>query len=166
MAESESDSKITTDTPYLALTGELWDVYCKGFEENWPRYNGTALYNQEQSGCQQPQGIFAIVRFVFSQQYMYVSYNTVISHAHYDITNHWQINHLSNILFRLTTKGIPKHHIAGPLWGNPLVWGESNSGSRSISNSENGSMTRFFMITVQYLLREGQYYILWDKLPR
>ena len=32
------------DTPYLALTGELWGVYCEDFGETWPRYNGTALY--------------------------------------------------------------------------------------------------------------------------
>ena len=30
--------------PYLALTVELWDVFCEDFEENWPRYNGTAWY--------------------------------------------------------------------------------------------------------------------------
>ena len=29
VAESESDIRITTDTPYLALTGELWGVYCE-----------------------------------------------------------------------------------------------------------------------------------------
>ena len=44
MAGSESDIRITTGTPYLALTGELWGVYCEDFGENRPRYNGTALY--------------------------------------------------------------------------------------------------------------------------
>ena len=24
--------------------GKLWGVYCEGFEENWPRYKGTMLY--------------------------------------------------------------------------------------------------------------------------
>ena len=28
----------------LKLTGELWGVYHEDFEENWPSYNGTALY--------------------------------------------------------------------------------------------------------------------------
>ena len=42
VAESESDIRITTDTPHLALTGELWDVYCEDFGVNWWRYNGTA----------------------------------------------------------------------------------------------------------------------------
>ena len=31
-------------TPYLALTGELWTVFCEDSGENWLRYNGTALY--------------------------------------------------------------------------------------------------------------------------
>ena len=44
MAECELDFRIRTDTPYLALTGELWSVYCEDLGENWPRYNGTALY--------------------------------------------------------------------------------------------------------------------------
>ena len=34
MAESESDIRTTTDTPYLALTGELWSVYCEDGEKN------------------------------------------------------------------------------------------------------------------------------------
>ena len=43
-AERKSDFKHTPDTPYLALTGELWGVYCEDLGENWPRYNGTELY--------------------------------------------------------------------------------------------------------------------------
>ena len=43
-AERKSDIKLKTGTPYLALTGELWGVNYENFEENWPRYNGTALY--------------------------------------------------------------------------------------------------------------------------
>ena len=44
MAECESDIRITIETPYLTLTGELWGVYCDDFGENWPRYHGTTLY--------------------------------------------------------------------------------------------------------------------------
>ena len=44
VAERRMDFKLTTDTPYIAPTGELWGVYCKDIGENWPRYNGTALY--------------------------------------------------------------------------------------------------------------------------
>ena len=34
---------LTIDTPYLALTGELWGVYCEDFQEKIPRFNATAL---------------------------------------------------------------------------------------------------------------------------
>ena len=34
MAECESEYKLTTDTPYLTLGGELWGVYCDSFGEN------------------------------------------------------------------------------------------------------------------------------------
>ena len=44
VAESESDYSITSDTPYLAPTGELWGVYCGDFGENLLRHNSTALY--------------------------------------------------------------------------------------------------------------------------
>ena len=33
MSESESDIRITTDTPYLALTVELWGVYCEDLDK-------------------------------------------------------------------------------------------------------------------------------------
>ena len=42
-AEYRSDFKLTTDTPYLALMGELWGVCCKDIGENWLHYNSTAL---------------------------------------------------------------------------------------------------------------------------
>ena len=38
--ELKSDFKLITHTPYLALTGELWGVYCEDFRENWLRFNG------------------------------------------------------------------------------------------------------------------------------
>ena len=45
------DFKLTADTPYLALTGDIRDIYCQNFEENWPRYNGTALYLHTMPWC-------------------------------------------------------------------------------------------------------------------
>ena len=33
--EHKSDFKLTTDTLYLALTGEQWGAYYDNFEENW-----------------------------------------------------------------------------------------------------------------------------------
>ena len=44
VAECISNFNLTTDTPHLALTGELWGVYCEYFGENWLHYNSTALY--------------------------------------------------------------------------------------------------------------------------
>ena len=46
VTETEYKSQFlpTKYTPYLTLMGESWGVFCKDFEENWPRYNGTALY--------------------------------------------------------------------------------------------------------------------------
>ena len=44
VAESESDFKITTDTPYLTLTGELWGVCCEDLGENWQRYRHHETY--------------------------------------------------------------------------------------------------------------------------
>ena len=44
VAESESGIRITTDTPYVALTGKQWGVCREDFGGNWPRYNGTPLY--------------------------------------------------------------------------------------------------------------------------
>ena len=43
-AKHDTDFELTLDTPYLALTGKVWGVYREYFGENWPRYNGTALY--------------------------------------------------------------------------------------------------------------------------
>ena len=46
MTEAEYASVFisTKDTPYVAVTGELFGVFCGDLGENWPRYNGTALY--------------------------------------------------------------------------------------------------------------------------
>ena len=32
------------DTQLIALMGKLWRVFSDAFSENWPHYNGTALY--------------------------------------------------------------------------------------------------------------------------
>ena len=44
VGERKPDFKLTTNTLYIALTDELWVVYYANCEENWPRFNGTALY--------------------------------------------------------------------------------------------------------------------------
>ena len=42
-AEYESEVILTKGTPYVALVGELWGVFCEDLGKNGPRYNGTAL---------------------------------------------------------------------------------------------------------------------------
>ena len=34
MTEPKSNFRLTKNTPYLALTGELWGAYCEDFGEN------------------------------------------------------------------------------------------------------------------------------------
>ena len=36
--------ELTKDTPYLALSGELWCVFYEYFNRNWPCYKGFLLY--------------------------------------------------------------------------------------------------------------------------
>ena len=43
-AEHESEFKLTTDTPYLALMGKLWGVCYENLGENFLHHNGIALY--------------------------------------------------------------------------------------------------------------------------
>ena len=43
-AEYKWEFVLTKDTPYVALMGELWGVYCEDFGENGPQYNGITLY--------------------------------------------------------------------------------------------------------------------------
>ena len=48
MTEAKYASEVfAKDTPYLALTRDLWGVFCEDFGENWSRYNGTALYMED-----------------------------------------------------------------------------------------------------------------------
>ena len=46
LAEYQSKVAPTKDNPYFTLMiGELWFVFCEYFGENWPHYNGPALYD-------------------------------------------------------------------------------------------------------------------------
>ena len=42
--ELKSEFKLTKNIPYLALMGELLDVYCEDLGENLLRYSGTVPY--------------------------------------------------------------------------------------------------------------------------
>ena len=39
--------ELTKDTPYLALSGELWSVFYEYFNRNWSCYKGFLLYDQK-----------------------------------------------------------------------------------------------------------------------
>ena len=45
VAEHKSLTELAIDTPCIALTGELWGVYCWDLGENRRRYKSTALYH-------------------------------------------------------------------------------------------------------------------------
>ena len=49
-------------TPYPTLTGELYGVYHENFEENWPRYNGTALYHTsvDLTTCETQHNVYSL----------------------------------------------------------------------------------------------------------
>ena len=42
--------ELTKDTPYLALSGELWSVFYEYFNRNWSCYKGFPLYIHLRSG--------------------------------------------------------------------------------------------------------------------
>ena len=48
--------ELTKDTPYLALSGELWSVFYEYFNWNWPCYKGFLLYT--------PLGHFNILNII------------------------------------------------------------------------------------------------------
>ena len=41
--------ELTKDTPYLALSGELWSVFYEYFNRNWSCYKGFLLYYDDAS---------------------------------------------------------------------------------------------------------------------
>ena len=43
--------ELTKDTPYLALSGELWSVFYEYFNRNWPCYKGFLLYNDNEDNA-------------------------------------------------------------------------------------------------------------------
>ena len=55
--------ELTKDTPYLALSGELWSVFYEYFNRNWPCYKGFLLYvdpgyGRWKSELRDPKSIF------------------------------------------------------------------------------------------------------------
>ena len=44
--------ELTKDTPYLALSGELWSVFYEYLNRNWSCYKGFLLYVHEKPEMQ------------------------------------------------------------------------------------------------------------------
>ena len=42
--------ELTKDTPYLALSGELWSVFYEYFNKKWSCYKGFLLYHLQNVG--------------------------------------------------------------------------------------------------------------------
>ena len=51
--------ELTKDTPYLALSGELWNVFYEYFNRNWSCYKGFLLYVDFPSSLQGYSGNMA-----------------------------------------------------------------------------------------------------------
>ena len=73
--EFQSEFESTKDTPYLALMGKLWGVFCEDFRENWWPYNGTTLYLViiVVSGIIIP-AFLAVVRLIFTRDAEHIAY--------------------------------------------------------------------------------------------
>ena len=81
--------ELTKDTPYLALSGELWSVFCEYFNRIWPCYKGFLLYQ-----LAKPWGItptvypkkyahgFVVLCFVVVMQSFIMNSHEVFIHIH------------------------------------------------------------------------------------
>ena len=49
--------ELTKDTPYLALSGELWSVFYEYLNRNWSCYKGFLLYHAKYFGVMVSQHI-------------------------------------------------------------------------------------------------------------
>ena len=64
-AEFKTDFKLTTDTPYLALTGEPWGSIVRILEKidsYWLHFNGTTLYVKPGKVNAMPDGLIGLVK--------------------------------------------------------------------------------------------------------
>ena len=62
-----SGFELTKDTPYLALTGELWDVFCEYFDEKRSCYKGVLLYASSDISIKINSHIICVCMFPISQ---------------------------------------------------------------------------------------------------
>ena len=60
--------ELTKDTPYLALSGELWSVFYEYFNRNWACYKGFLLYMIDPVPVNYPKRISVKLRHTKAQQ--------------------------------------------------------------------------------------------------
>ena len=126
VAGHKSDFQLTTDTPYLALKGELWDGYCEAFGEIWQRFKSHCIWSlcekKTVSVLSAHGGLIALSFEVFiTVQYIYVTrsrdhknpnelynHNMVVFKTHRDLRKwptfcrrHFQKHFFLNIFFLL-----------------------------------------------------------------
>ena len=61
MAERKSNIRLTKDTPYLALMGELWGVFCEDFEKIDRVITGNATDSWNPSSCKTRTSLSCII---------------------------------------------------------------------------------------------------------
>ena len=105
-AANKPDFELTNDTPYLALMGELCGVYCEDLRENWPHYNGIALYIQMllmyNFRLVMHSGHFrewAILGFAFFVARVFHHPDRVLHHTGISTTSAKYIDHDANLLW-------------------------------------------------------------------
>ena len=56
--------ELTKDTPYLALSGELWSVFYEYFNRNWPCYKGFSTVPPEDCVDGNPESVDSLDKFI------------------------------------------------------------------------------------------------------
>ena len=116
--------ELTKDTPYLALSGELWSVFYEYFNKNWPCYKGFLLYmntvdNQLQHYLWGKDSSFFSISCLIQMHALRWLHN-----EHYGISNHHPNDFLLNCLFRRRSKKTSMLHVTGLCERNLPVTGE------------------------------------------
>ena len=67
--------ELTKDTPYLALSGELWSVFYEYFNRNWSCYKGFLLYSSNHD----LNSVWGISMEVYISDYQISDYQTYLN---------------------------------------------------------------------------------------
>ena len=98
--------ELTKDTPYLALSGELWSVFYEYFNRNWSCYKGFLLYYQAVINMRAAEQLSPInFDEICTRNLVHVSvfkliYSSMYSMSHSSMYSLWQPFKLSNVYIR------------------------------------------------------------------